>query len=171
MAAPNDSGLAALAGSPPQGVLVDQHGKEHRFSLVLDITDMVDYERDHGSLDGLLDEKKSSMESFRYILWLLLRKEGKSEAELDRCQWAYSLLQVGRLFSVHQITDVAGALRVGVKASEWAGEEEPPAGNPPVGVAADGAPSTRTSGPRLPSSSGDTRELALASSGGSLSPS
>lgn len=121
----------------------DALGKSHTLQL-LDVTDLVDFETDNEGQDGF-----GSLRSTRYILWLMLRREGLPEDAVERREWAYTLDGVGRLFTAFSVLkdkNIVDAVQKVLLASGWVDEVQG------EGKVDQPAESPSMSGEQLPSS-------------------
>ena len=79
-------------------VVVDKQDVTHHMSI-LDLGDLSEIYSRYGSVDNVHLE---DTETVLFLSWLLLRKEGLTEAKMDTGDWAYSQSKIGRLFSIKQ---------------------------------------------------------------------
>jgi len=121
--AKDDKGLEELRALVRSGThkLTDANGKEHTLRL-LDMGDVVDFE----SFVKAEAKPPSEIQTTVFMLWLLLRKGGRTDEQLDRGEYEFSQEQAARMFTPVDLAsqEVVDAVVGVLKASGWPGVDK-----------------------------------------------
>lgn len=113
--------------SVSSNTVIDKDGVAHHLTIP-DLGDLADVYSRYGDLTALNDIARPGnpdFEKITFLLWLALRKEGRSEAQMDTGDWAYSLSAVGRLFTLKELGPVAMALvKLLIAGGIWSAAED-----------------------------------------------
>lgn len=106
LAAPSD--LEILAGNRTIEIR-DRFGKAHALRP-LTLYDMVEMERKFGSLDRLGTGQRIKLEDKMFILWLSLRKEGLTDADVLKGKYACTVNEAAGLFDAGKLESLVDLL-------------------------------------------------------------
>jgi len=75
----------------------DKHGKKHKY-MQLELLDLADFEERHGSLLVAFQAQAGQVNHMLTLVWLSVRKEDCTDAQIDKGEYKYTRPQVGRMF-------------------------------------------------------------------------
>lgn len=94
--APESTLKEFLSRSNGKSFVVDKTGKKHEL-IPLDLSDICEYEERMG-VSLLTNIAIPKVRDIAYLLYLSLRKTGRSESQVESRDWAYKETQVLRIF-------------------------------------------------------------------------
>lgn len=107
-------------------IVKDKNNADHSL-CPLDLSDFVEYEERTGN-SLLAFSEKSKLRDILFLFYLSLRKEGKTEQDLDARNYKYTERQVFRLFDLKMLANCANLL---VDLLRLSGLEVKPPSDPP----------------------------------------
>lgn len=110
--------------------VTDLKGVAHVLQL-LDLQDMSDLEE----FRGTPGKAPGIIRSATFLLWLMLRREGLKDEEIDRGEWRFTESQVARMFTVEDLkgSEIQDSIQAVLKASGLDASEVDPRLAAPLG--------------------------------------
>jgi len=109
--------------------LKDRYGVEHVLSIPT-LGDLAEIEREFGSFTALTEP---SIDVLLFLLFLSLRREGKTKEQLSAGEFACTLFDVGEMFTLLDLENVRKALDIMMVKAGLVSEEDTEKSDPPSG--------------------------------------